>query len=328
MKSTLTLLSMGLATSLFAGPLQTDHVSAEAKWLLHADLDAFRKTQLGAFVQKEVVEKHLDQAKEDTQFDFAKLIGTLHSITAYGTRFEPGDDPTGVALIVTEPDTVKALEGFAAAQLLNQPEGDLKKLSHAAGALYSLKDELFVLPMEGGRLLVGKSRASLDDAHKVVGGGGAALNSANKFAGYPDVANSFFFLAVAEGFSQNADVPPQARILQMTDGARLVLGEKGSSIFLNLALKTRDAEVTSQVKQVIEGMKALVALGGQENPDLKRLVNSAQVSDSDRLVTLSLEYPVAGVIEKIESKKHKAIQEGDDSGSGEEGKAGDGSGDR
>jgi hypothetical protein len=320
MKPTLTLLSLGLATSLFAGPLQTDHVSADAKWLLHVDVDAFRKTQLGAFVQKEIVEKHVQKAGEQAQFDFAKVIGTFHSITAYGTRFEPGEDPTdptGVALIVTEPDTVKALEGFAAAQLLNQPDGDLKKLSHAAGALYSLKDELFVLPMESGRLLVGKSRASLDDAHKVLGGGGAALNLANKFSGYPDVANSFFFLAVAEGFSQNADVPPQARILQMTDGARLVLGEKGGSIFLNLALKTRDAEVTSQVKQVIEGMKALVSLGGQENPDLNRLVNSAKVSDSDRLVTLSLEFPVAGVIEKIEQKTHEEHNEQGDSESGE-----------
>ncbi|HVR37211.1 MAG TPA: hypothetical protein VMS21_15320 [Methylomirabilota bacterium] len=317
MKPTLTILSLGLATSLFAGPLQTDHVSADAKWLLHVDVDAFRKTQLGAVAQKEIVEKHVQKAGEEAQFDFAKLIGTLHSITAFGTRFEPGDDPTGVALIMTEPDTVKALEGFAAAQLLNQPEGDLQKLSHAAGALYSLKDELFVLPMEGGRLLVGKSRASLDDAHKVLGGGGAALNSANKFSGYPDVADSFFFLAVAEGFSQNANVPPQARILQMTDGARLVLGEKGSSIFLNLALKTRNAEVTSQVKQVIEGMKALVALGGQENPDLNRLVNSAKVSDSDRLVTLSLEYPVAGVIEKIEKKTHEEHHDQGDSGSGE-----------
>ncbi len=91
----------------------------------------------------------------------------------------------------------------------------------------------------------------------------------------------------------------------MAEGARIVLGEKGEQLFLNLALKAKEADVVRQIAQVLEGIKAVVALGQSENKDLLELVQSIKVASTEKMVTVNLEYPLAKVMGKIEElSKH------------------------
>src|SRR4051812_41820712 len=75
----LSLLTVG---SVMAGPLNRDLVPENAKWVLHLDGEAFLKTQLGAAVVDEKLEKHVRKAEDDTQQDFSFSFRTVTALTA------------------------------------------------------------------------------------------------------------------------------------------------------------------------------------------------------------------------------------------------------
>jgi len=134
---------------------------------------------------------------------------------------------------------------------------------------------------------------------------GKAKGRGEAFSGYAKVPNTFFFLAVAEGFNDNAALPAQAKILKMAEGARIALGEKTDLLFLNLALKAKDPEVIQQIRQVVEGMTALVALGQSENKELLELVQATKVSSTEKTVTVNIEYPLSKVVGHLDGVSQK-----------------------
>ena len=94
-------------------------------------------------------------------------------------------------------------------------------------------------------------------------------------------------------------MPPQARILQMADGGRVVLGEKADRLCLDLALKGKSKEVVTQIQQVVQGMIALFSLGQPKNKDLSELMQSTKVSTSENVVSVGVEYPVQKALIKL-----------------------------
>lgn len=293
------------ATSALALPLQKEFVPADAKWLVHLDLDNFRESKLGETVLKDKLAEPLARLKAEAKVDVELILQKLHSITAYGMDFETGRKANGVLLLSGSEETRQIVEGFLAGQILQNTNGPIKQLQREPFNLYSVNDEIFVSSGPGGQILVSKSRDQLDEARKTLAGNGKKARGSDPFSGYASVPNTFFLLAVAEGFNENAALPPQAKILQMADGARIVLGEKAENLFLNLALKAKDSEVIQQIRQVLDGMKALIALGQSENKDLLELVQATQVASSEKIVTVNIEYPFAKAVGKFdEMSKH------------------------
>ena len=305
-----------LLTVTFTGralPLQKGLVPNDAKWLLHVDLDNLRDSKLGTVIFNEVLAGKLAELKEQFKVDGQLILQKMHSVTAFGTDFQTGAKANGVLLFSAEEETQKIVEGLLAAQMLQGPEGVLKKLQQEPFALYSVTDQIFIAPRLGGYVVVSKSREQIEAVRGSLTGK-AKPGAGDPFAGYAVVPNSFFFLAVAEGFNESAVIPPQAKILKMADGARVVLGEKADLLCLNLALKAKDAEIIQQIGQVLEGMKALVALGQSENKELLDIVQSTKVSNTEKVVTVNIEYPIAKVIGKLDGlSKHLQQSSGDSS---------------
>jgi len=211
-----------------------------------------------------------------------------------------GSKANGVLLFSGEEDVQRIVEGFLAAQILQNTNGPIQKLQQEPFAIYSLHDQIFLAPRVGGQIVVSKSRQQLEEVKEFLAGRAKGANRGEAFPGFAHVPNTFFFLAAAEGFNENPAIPPQAKILKMADAARIVLGEKGESIFLNLALKAKDPEIIQQIGQVLEGMKALVALGQSENKELLELVQSTKVATADKTVTVNIEYPISKVMSKLD----------------------------
>jgi hypothetical protein len=285
-----------LAGTGFAGPLVKENVDQDAKWLLHMDLDQFRDSALGQYVIKEIIVlvKQAEAAKANnllTNIDVAKIIGQLHSVTAYGRKFEGGPNFDGVLLLQVEPETRKILDGLAAGMLL---KGDrtLTQTNEGGHILYSLKDSLFVSPQEKGLILFSKSKASIRQAVELMAGRGKHLAGSKTFAEFPPAGDGFILLAVAEGFQDHLPIPPQAQLLRQADGARVLLGERAGAVVLNLALKAKDAEVLTQIQKVVEGMVALGSLGQSENKELQQVLQSIQVTPGEKVLSVSAAYPV------------------------------------
>lgn len=300
MKLALVALLATFAGSVLAEPLAKEHVDQNAKWLLHIDFDQFRASRFGQFLINDVIVKQVEAAKAQgnsflSNMDVVKIITQVHSLTAYGTSFDTGENIDGVLLLQVEPETRKILEGAAAGMLL-QGDGPLTKTNEDGLTLYSLQEQFFASPQEKGVIVFSKSKAKLKTAVALLAGKGKSLAHSKTFTDFPPIKDSFILLAVAEGFQDNLHIPPEAKVLKQADGARIVLGERNSNVFLNLALKAKDSEVVTQIQQVVEGIVALGTLSQSENKELQQLVQSVKVVATDKVLSVNAAYPVDSLI--------------------------------
>jgi hypothetical protein len=302
----LSVVALALTPRLLAGPLPKAEVSADAKWLVHVDADKFRSTRIGAYFIKEVLERKLADPRQHlkSEFDFDLDVNRISSLTAYGTDYRSKPDRDGVLIIRTDLELKKGVENAMRKQSQGSDEdsGMVKRLSGGSNPLYSVHNDLFVSIHPGKLVLLGKSREAVEHADAVLSGKSANLGSGKAFTGFPDVPKAFFFVAIAEGFNEDAPLPPQAKVLQLTDGGRLVLGENADKLFASLSLKAKSSQVVTQMQQVIQGTVALASLSKPENPELMQLAQSVKLTTDDNIVTVGIEYPVDKVIQKINEK--------------------------
>ena len=291
-----------------ADPLKYEQIAPDAKWLVHLDCDNLRQTQLGGFLLTNVLGPKLAEATGDVKFNVSNVLQQIKSVTAYGTDFNTGAGATGVLLINTDAETKKVIEGVLAAQMLANTNGPIKQLEEGAQPLYTVADQGFISPQEHGPIIISRSKAQIEAARELLAGKGPSLASTKSIGEFPAVSNGFFFVGLANAIDLPNSIPAQAKVLQMANGGRLVLGEKADQVFLELALRGKTPEVTRQIQQVIEGMVALVSLGQPDNPDLVDLVKSTKVSAADQLITISVHYPVGKVIAKLNEQVSQGEQ--------------------
>src|SRR5437879_402897 len=101
-------LILPLAVTCAASPLQKKQVAADAKWLVHLDVDKLRSTKVGDYLINQVLEPKLGSLTR--QFDFDLDWKKVGSLTAYGTELQSKSDFDGVLLIKTELDLQKPLD--------------------------------------------------------------------------------------------------------------------------------------------------------------------------------------------------------------------------
>ena len=81
-----------LSTAAQALPLVREEVAADAKWLIHLDIDAFRKSQLGTWLVKEGLADQLQLPIPPVEGMTNVLQGLkiehFHSLTAYGSNYD------------------------------------------------------------------------------------------------------------------------------------------------------------------------------------------------------------------------------------------------
>lgn len=314
------LLVLSSLTSAVAGSLPQQQAAADAKWLLHIDLAQFRSTKVGDYIIREILQKKLSQPLADLQKQFKfeiapdKILEKVTSITAYGTQYKSPED-SAVLLIRADPDLEKIFLGMLAGLSLagTNAAAQVEQTQIGEVTLYAInqdaKSQVFVAVLPGKVVAVGKSRGITEQAAKVLAGKSPNLTSSKAFSEFADIKKSFFFLGVAEGFSADTVLPPQARLLQLADGGRVLLGENADQLYLNLALRAKTAEITTQMQQVIQGAIALSSLGQPENKDLTQLIQSVKISTDNKTVNLSLEFPVDKAIQQLARQKDKTLAE-------------------
>lgn len=308
MKRTACLLLAVLASlNASAGPLRKDNVSADAKWVLHLDVENLLATQLGGFFAKEFVDKRLAKPVRDIEQQFGIVFDwrEIKSVTAYGTDFKKAVQGSGVLLI----------EGFDFAggldavieKLSAQGAGNvpLEKLQGEPFPIYAAKGEIYGAPVGDRLFLISKSKEQLERARDVAAGKAANLSKGNSFPALADAPKGFLLAAVADGFQSAAKLPPPAQGLKNAESGQVVAGEKADKVFVNLALNAKTIESASQMQQVLQGLLALATLSQEQNKDLATLVQGLKVSGAEKTVSVNLELPAETVIAKVNEKHSK-----------------------
>jgi hypothetical protein len=286
-----------LAVPAFAGPLQRQEVAADAKWLLHFDVDQLRSTPEGDSLTRGIADRVLDEPKAvlKREADFDLDLTKASSITAYGDY-----SSNSVLLVKTDLDIEKLVDAALVqmAKFKNIPSWPVDKTVRDGILTYTFPDGVSLWIRPDKAILFSKSAAATEKANDVLAGRAANLTSSSTFSDFPDAQKPFFFFGAAEGFNGYPDLTsgagtnnPKAKILKLTQSGRVVMGQQDEQAFVNFSWKAKSSEVVTQMQQVVQGMVALASLTASDNEDIQLLTDSAKVSAAGNIVSLNLNFP-------------------------------------
>src|SRR5688500_16442475 len=227
------------AISAIAGQLDQSKVPSDAKWVVHVDFDAFRKSGVGNHFVTKFLEPKISENDLFKKANLSINLTNISGLTAYGPNFEKDGD--GVLLLSTTADVKKDMDTLVGmASLSGNETKDVTMVQQSPFPLYNVKNDLFIAPVGGNTVLVAKSRKQVEQAREITSGKGETLAKKNPFKDYPAAPKGYFFSAMALGFNENANIPPQAQVLRETEGGRFLIGESDKNLFLNLVFKGKD----------------------------------------------------------------------------------------
>ncbi|HXJ57632.1 MAG TPA: hypothetical protein VNU68_13310 [Verrucomicrobiae bacterium] len=297
----------GLFWGATAGPLVREHVAADAKWLIHLDLDAFRETQLGGLVFRQFLDEQINKVtqglKDQFEIDFDSK--QIHGVTAYGLDFKQPEKMTGVVVIETDLDVVAGLDAILEKAGPDAHNAPFERLQQQPFPMYATKDGVVGGALAKGVFVLARKQEHLERARRVFTGQADSLSSAKSGPQTAAPAAGFLTISVLDAALAGAGLPPQVRVLKDAQGAQVVAAEKADKIFVSAELQTKDAEVATQIQQALQGAIALAKLSELPDQDLKQLAESAKVSGRENTVTLDLQVPIEMVSRKMIAKKRR-----------------------
>jgi hypothetical protein len=303
------LLAICCSVGAIAGTVPREQISADAKWVVHLDVDALLGTQLGKFVGRELVDPKASKlsAGLKQQFDLDLDWRQIHSLTAYGTDFKEPAKANGVVLVRSGLDVGGALATVFEKLQANGggAEVPLRKVQDQPFPIYSFQDSVFGAALGPDLFALAHSRAQLEKAQRILSGQAANLASTTSLPDRAGQPSGFLTVAIADTAAAGAGLPPQARLLKDALGAQLVAGEKSDKLFVNAALDAKDAAVAVQLQQALQGIVAFAQLSELENKELKQLAQAVKVSGNEKTVTLDVQVPVTDVIDKMGKPQKK-----------------------
>lgn len=318
MKTIITTLLTGTALwagNLFGGVVASESVSADAKWLVHLNLDSFRSSDIGAMLFENVIKPQAGENVMGLQIKTDEIYEGIHALTAYGMSFNKELDSIGVLLIKTE----ARLRAILEATLIQQEaaggeDTQVRTIQTDPYMIYSIMgDQVYAAILPDETLVISKSLDQLATAVDVIENRAPGLDDQpNEVSRLSQTTDSFFLLATAEGFNESSMIPPQARVLQLAEAARLALGEAGDDLSLDLILQARDETTRTQLQKIVEGLLALASLTRMDNQDFAEVVMNTTVQNKGNDVNVNVHYPVERILAMAQSFGHLAQAEHDE----------------
>ncbi|HEX2971526.1 MAG TPA: hypothetical protein VHP11_04300 [Tepidisphaeraceae bacterium] len=248
-----------LASQAQAAAFNPKQVPADAKWVLHVDVDAVKESSAGKLLLKEL-DKREDFQQGITNFQVwagVKLPEDLHDVTLYGKAF---DGSAVVVLIRGTVDPVKITN------LLQMVSG-YSSTKHGQHEVYAWQDKGKQLygSLEGSTLVVTRgSQENMAAALDLLDGKGESMKADAAIASGAGV----LAYVAADGLSQlkQAKTP----LVSQAEAAWLSLREQAEQLVLNAAVTAKTPQFAEQMRVSLEGIKAMVTLAASnENADLK-----------------------------------------------------------
>jgi len=296
-----------VSTSWAVGP-QEELIPADAKWVVHTDMEKLKASHLGTLIIDELNQK---EGLEDKLSIFADVFGfnplkDIEGVTLYGNDKNPEN---GVALIQAAFDTEKFL------RLLRQnPEYDIYDYGdHQIHRWLDEKKNIIQFGTFANKNLgiISRSKEKVQSALDVVEGTRENLGSTQALGSLEEMPRGTFFTIAAENLTELTDGNPKAKVLKNAHGLAMFLGEVDKNIFMDIDITAADSETATQIQQVFLGIKAFLILNQEKNPKLADLAQAVKITVDGITTKLSLSYPSEDafvVLQKMAEAKRKARQ--------------------
>ena len=278
-----------LTIGVHAGPLQWGQVSNDAKWVAHIDFEGLRQTGL----YKKISEKFLKEPITEAEAEIEKTTGlkipldSLMSVTAFGKSANKAPDEDGVLVLEISPALKKiAMDWLWKSQQEDAPELPVT-ISHVEAeieGLFSVDGEILVAgDSNSNYLCIGRNKDRVMHSINILGTQQQSGPVKSQFKEYPSPKGTMAYVALANAFDSAQLPAQQAKILQMSKGASIAVGESNDSIFLKLLLSTENAGASLQIQRILAGVQAVAMLNAQQ-PEWFPVLQAIDIRNEDQRV--------------------------------------------
>jgi len=285
------------------------YVPADAKWVVHVDVDRLAKTKTFEIIKRQAEKEDPKVREKVTQLGEAlgaRLPDDVHGVTLIGRDF---DEKQAVLVVRAKVDKdrllgmAKAMPGYTSSMhgtVEVSTWKDANQPNAVSGAF--LAEDVLVLgwtPADVGRMLdlsAGREKPAPADG---------------LLAGAADGTEVMAYLA-ANGLAELQRMHPVSPLISQVTSARISLTERGDDLTLGATLNVTSPDIAKQVKGAMEGFKALLGLAaldddGDEDAKLfAELSQRATVTAEGSTVTLNWPVPVKRLHELFEEDEKKA----------------------
>ncbi|MBC8216895.1 MAG: hypothetical protein H8E73_00370 [Planctomycetes bacterium] len=272
----------------FAGPLNKQQVSATANWLAHLDYEQVTTSQIGQLVRQEMAKFGIEEKLEDfaTVFSFHP-IDDVRDVRVYGNG--PAREEA-VVMIEADFDQEKLLALVRLNEHYEEIEyGDITLNRWLHEDEKSGESQMMYGCLCNGDLVV--MSAGLDAVTQAVDVlKGTASNAASGVFDQAELnARGAFLQVAANDVAQMAQEQGKGAGFGQTDAIGLAIGETEGTFYIYLGLLAKSEEAASNITKILEGIGALAALAGEEQPVLAAFVQRVQLSCQDNAVQIHFE---------------------------------------
>ena len=286
-----------------------EKIPSSANWIAHLDFEAFRSSEIGAFVLQDILKApHIEQKMTGLKNAFGVDIDQLGFVTAYGS----GEKNVGVVYAQGGFNT-KRLEGFAS---LNE-KVEIKtvngqKIYSAPKVAFSPLGPDSMIAATNEELLKAGLNARLGNNTKQKEN--PILDHLNELVKRPIVTITAQIPKVRkmEKPGRSISATEQA-IMEKLDWAGVALGESGASIRIACVMNTENIETAEHMENVLRGVSSLLSLSTeieplfQNDPKLNKIIPhiKTSVSRKSQIVGMQLEMDTAFLLEMFEEEMAK-----------------------
>jgi len=290
-------LLLGWAASVQAEPLNLKQFPVDTKWLAHVDVDAVRESVVvQRFYQDCIVkhgqDRHFGEVLEQFGFDPRT---DLHGITLYGPRVCKDE---GVLILHADVDKAGLLQKAERApehSVTDHGSYQIHSWMHRKGEHeHKVAGTFFTNSV----LVFGHNVDIVKKALDVLDGKAPSLEGKKDSPLAQGVPAGTMFVARAVGLSEAGSVC-KSPLVKKSQWLSLVKGEHSGEVFTDGTLVTDSKEIAEQVKQVVEGLRAM-ALLQHSDKDLQDLINQLKVSADDKTVKIVFRASVDSVASRVE----------------------------
>ena len=290
------LLAAGWAGSApaLAGPLKIDWVGADAKWIIHVDVEGFTGSTIGSGLLENADDLGIDLGDLDHLKDEIGLDPRtdLMSVTAYGSK-EIAEDAVVIAVTNAQVD-----QALAKLTTDDDIQSEVIKLEGFDVHIFSDGGERHYVHLRTAdradrRIVVVTDQESvMADALRVLEGRAPSQATARMpILAIKPKAGSIVYVAVNE-IDLLPEIQPASEVLRLCERFTIDLGEADGTLNGSANLSAGSEQKANDIATVVQGMLALARLLANGDPDLGplRVISDAlTVTPDGKRITISIQ---------------------------------------
>jgi len=308
-------LALALVSTASAASFEARNVPADAKWLMHFNVDSFRDTKLAEHIRQE----RLNDPQVQRWFKWVEeryginMREDLHGMTLYGYSYEPHrgvillfgdyDREKTTAVLKGEPDYKTAKHGD---YMIHTWALKHHKHEHQDAAHENYPETMAAAFYDKG-VVIATSPEGVKRALDVLDGKEPALEESSPLLGARPKGTVFYGAAIdlADLKQHGEPTLPQFAILEQGKYVNVAMGQHEGTSFYRARFEARSPEVAEQIGKILEGFEAMLAFQAESNETIAHVAQGFKWNVDEATVTVNWKAKSDDVIELVKKRMER-----------------------